>query len=142
MKKLSTIRRIIFHHSLSDFGNVKVVREWHLERGFSEIGYHFVITKSGKIQKGRSMIYRGAHAKGKNHDSIGICFIGDFYKYDVKPRQLASAIKLVYLLQSMSSSIYIDYHVNSLKKICPGPIFNRTNFKNRILKICPLLETR
>lgn len=140
MKRLVTIRRITFHHSLSYFGDADLINNWHIARGFKEIGYHFVIKKSGEIQKGRSMKYQGAHASGKNYDSIGVCFIGDFNKYDIKRLQLNSAIRLVYYLQSISKSIYIDFHCDNKKKVCPGKKFNREYFVKRITKVCPLIE--
>lgn len=53
-----------------------MIREWHLERGFSDIGYHFVIWRDGYIEEGRPISRIGAHAKGHNSDSIGICLVG------------------------------------------------------------------
>ena len=140
MKLLKIIRRVVFHHSLSDFGDVELIDSWHRQKGYSMIGYHFVITKMADIQKGRSMKYQGAHAKGKNHNSIGVCFIGDFNKYNIKQIQIAAAGKLLFQLQSLSPSIYIDFHINSLKKVCPGICFDRANFIRRMLKVCHLLE--
>ena len=47
-----------------------------MKRGFRKIGYHFVIRRSGILETGRSINETGAHAKGYNHNSIGICLIG------------------------------------------------------------------
>ena len=75
---------IILHHSASSWAgvDVEVIREWHLNRGFADVGYHFVITKEGVIQEGRSLQHKGAHCKAqsKNHTSIGICLVGDSTK--------------------------------------------------------------
>jgi len=54
------------------------INEWHKERGFKKIGYHFVIRRTGVIEEGRPLTEEGAHcrAMGGNVNSIGICLIG------------------------------------------------------------------
>lgn len=49
---------------------------WHKRRGFRKIGYHFVIGIYGNIEIGRPLGEVGAHVKGHNKESIGICYIG------------------------------------------------------------------
>ena len=46
------------------------------KRGTRDIGYHFVIQRNGEVDEGRPIEQTGAHVKGHNHDSIGICYIG------------------------------------------------------------------
>lgn len=70
------VSKHIIHCSDSSFGNVEIINRWHKERGFNEIGYHFVILPDGTIEQGRTLEKIGAHAKGHNHDSIGTCLIG------------------------------------------------------------------
>lgn len=53
------------------------IRRWHLERGWSDIGYHFVIRYDGTVELGRNVLYQGAHVAGLNHASIGICCSGN-----------------------------------------------------------------
>ena len=55
---------------------VDEIRRWHLARGWRDIGYHFVITRDAAIQHGRDRDEIGAHAIGRNHESIGICLVG------------------------------------------------------------------
>lgn len=73
------IDTIIVHCSASpdnlDVG-VKEIREWHIKRGWSDIGYHYVIRRSGKIETGRDEKRVGAHCEGANKTSIGICVVG------------------------------------------------------------------
>ena len=92
---------IVVHHSASMHGNADAVREWHLARGFDDIGYHFVITREGAIEKGRSLDYQGAHtrAKGKNRSGIGICIIGDSTKEPFSQNQLFALFNLVNALR-------------------------------------------
>jgi N-acetylmuramoyl-L-alanine amidase len=54
------------------------IEEWHKQRGFNKIGYHFVIRRTGAIEIGRSLTEEGAHcrASGGNVNSVGICLIG------------------------------------------------------------------
>lgn len=56
--------------------DVTDIRKWHKDKGWHDIGYHFVVTKQGEIQKGRPEYINGAHARGYNRESIGICWVG------------------------------------------------------------------
>lgn len=73
------INKIIIHCSFTpktmDIG-VEEIRKWHLERGWSDIGYHYVIRRDGTVETGRPVEKPGAHCKGHNQDSIGICLAG------------------------------------------------------------------
>ena len=93
MKKIDNI---IIHNSDSGWGTANVIRGWHKERGWTDIGYHFVILNGrpmsgtyfpfldGSVETGRpldgdgfiSAKEVGAHALGYNDKSIGICLIG------------------------------------------------------------------
>jgi N-acetylmuramoyl-L-alanine amidase len=72
------IDKHIIHCSDSIFGNAEAINSWHKERGFNEIGYHFVIRRDGQIEMGRMPSIKGAHCKagGNNTGSIGTCLIG------------------------------------------------------------------
>lgn len=73
------LNRIIIHCAYTtprmDVGAAEI-RLWHLERGWSDIGYHYVIRRDGTVEAGRPVSEVGAHAKGYNVDSIGICLVG------------------------------------------------------------------
>ena len=73
------ISKIIIHCSATppdmDIGRSEIDR-WHKQRGWSGIGYHFVIRRDGGIETGRPVSRMGAHTKGHNRDSIGVCWIG------------------------------------------------------------------
>jgi len=74
------IDKIIIHCSATREGEnytVDTIRSWHVDgRGWSDIGYHFYIDLYGKIHKGRDIAKIGAHVKGHNRNSIGICYCG------------------------------------------------------------------
>lgn len=52
------------------------IRSWHLRRGWSDIGYHYVIRRDGALEPGRPVDRAGAHVKGHNARSIGVCLVG------------------------------------------------------------------
>ncbi|MDR0939355.1 MAG: N-acetylmuramoyl-L-alanine amidase [Mediterranea sp.] len=73
------IRLLVVHCSATrpdaDFG-VDKLRATHLGRGFSDIGYHFYVTRDGRLHRCRPMGAVGAHARGYNLHSLGICYEG------------------------------------------------------------------
>ena len=74
------INYIIIHCSATKAGrdfHAKDIDKWHRERGFDEIGYNAVVDLDGTVEPGRSESKPGAHCKGHNSDSIGICYIGE-----------------------------------------------------------------
>lgn len=77
---MRNISKIIVHCSDSDYphhDNIEIIRKWHVEeRKWKDIGYHYVITKNGIIFCGRRLETAGAHCRGHNWDSIGICLTG------------------------------------------------------------------
>ena len=101
---MNKIENIIVHCSDSSWGSAKVIDEWHKARGWSGIGYHFVIgngkitTKNtydalnGSIEVGRILPKSGAHALGYNSKSVGICLIG---KEEFTMKQFESLISLI-----------------------------------------------
>lgn len=97
------------------------IREWHKERGFKDIGYHFVIRRSGKIEEGRHIEKQGAHcaAMGGNHHSIGICLVGTKM---FTPEQMDSLFSLYLKFRDRIS--YRDWFGHSefdeAKPNCPG----------------------
>lgn len=70
---------IVLHCSATrraqDIGRQQL-EEWHLARGFSSIGYHFVIRRNGDLEAGRPLEEIGAHVEGFNSRSVGVCMVG------------------------------------------------------------------
>jgi N-acetylmuramoyl-L-alanine amidase len=71
-----------------------VIRKWHTDppRSWDDIGYHYVIRRSGEIECGRMESVVGAHAKGMNIASLGVCWVG---KDKPSDEQYAALVKLV-----------------------------------------------
>ena len=76
---MRNIDSIIVHCSATKAGQDFTAADidcWHRERGFNGIGYHYVVRLDGKLEKGRDVSLAGAHCKGWNERSVGICYIG------------------------------------------------------------------
>jgi len=73
------IDEIIVHCSATPRGRkvtAKDIDRWHRERGFRCIGYHYVIGIDGEVERGRAESEIGAHCRGHNARSIGVCYVG------------------------------------------------------------------
>lgn len=70
---------IVIHCSATHKGmdiGAKEIGRWHADRGWSGIGYHSVIRRNGDIEEGRDYHEVGAHVKGYNSESVGVCLVG------------------------------------------------------------------
>lgn len=78
---------IVIHCSATPAGRDVTAAEidtWHKQRGFNKIGYHYVIRLDGSIEAGREVDEVGAHAKGFNTVSVGICLVGGVDANNIK----------------------------------------------------------
>lgn len=76
---MRTINKIIVHCTDTPEGRevtVKDITQWHKEKGYNTIGYHYVVYLDGSVHTGRPVGKIGAHCKGHNAKSIGICYVG------------------------------------------------------------------
>jgi N-acetyl-anhydromuramyl-L-alanine amidase AmpD len=73
------IQKLVVHCAATmpsmDIG-AKEIRQWHLDKGWKDIGYHYVIRRDGSNEKGRPDEIAGAHVAGHNKNTIGICLVG------------------------------------------------------------------
>lgn len=73
------IKLLVVHcsdHDDSQKVTARDIHEMHLKFGWNGIGYHKIINRSGKVENGRPEYWIGAHVKGKNNISLGVCLIG------------------------------------------------------------------
>ena len=127
---MRTINKIIIHCSATPVGrevSVSTIRKWHLQRGFNDIGYHYVIHLDGKISVGRPIEKVGAHCAYENRGSIGICYVGGMTKDMKKPKdtrtqaQKDSLIKLMHeLIYKHNKDMTIHGHNEYANKACPS----------------------
>lgn len=136
MRRIDT-RCVVYHHSLSDDVPAETVRRWHIERGFEDIGYHYLIHQDGTVEPGREVHLVGAHAPGRNSCSIGVCLLGDFRRSDPTPEQFASAARLHHALcRHYLSALDVDFH-RAKDNPCPGPRLDRARFRQAVEAAIP-----
>jgi hypothetical protein len=129
------INTLIVHCSASPFGNAELIRGWHVQRGFKDVGYHYIILngypdgehwsklrpvlqQDGVIETGRPLDRIGAHSKGHNRDSVGVCLVGD---RAFTGRQL-EALRRIYLdLLDINPALQVLGHCEvEAGKTCPN----------------------
>ncbi|OUW18598.1 MAG: hypothetical protein CBD18_02360 [Opitutales bacterium TMED158] len=134
MKTRSQTNKVILHCSATPEGRditAADIKKWHLDRGWADIGYHFVVRLDGTIERGRHLHLQGAHTKGHNHDSIGICYIGGVEETDapqpawvakdtMTPEQETSVHYLMTAIRVLYGPIPMEGHNEHSKKACPS----------------------
>jgi len=131
LDRMTPIDRITVHHTATRLSSnysraaAEEIRKFQLqhqdEKGWADIGYHFIIDPAGRIWEGRSLQYQGAHAgtPDLNVGNIGIALIGDFEVEQPTPSQKKA---LCDLLTSLCARYHVDKsHVYTHKEIRPGP---------------------
>ena len=118
-RKYEDITAIVLHHS-AGYGTIEDVDRIHRMRGYTCIGYHYYITRDGKMHNGRPIEYIGAHAKGHNKNTIGICLEGDFREDKPTAEQLEILERLIKVLFEEIPTIKIIYnHKDLCNTLCP-----------------------
>jgi N-acetylmuramoyl-L-alanine amidase len=128
-KSKRTIREIIVHCAATPEGKaftVDDIRRWHLQQGWTDIGYHYVIGLHGELWEGRPVDKAGAHCTNHNRFSIGVCYVGGVAK-DGKTakdtRTLQQKAKLLMLLEELRKlypNAKIYGHRDFARKDCPS----------------------
>ena len=127
--------KIVIHHRAGD-GDVQSIHAQHKNQGFSGIGYHFYVRKSGQVYKGRPIASVGAHAIGANYDSIGVCFEGNFDVEDtMPPQQLKAGKELVSYLKTLYPRAEIISHRDVQSTACPGRYFPFENIREGVKEL-------
>lgn len=107
---------------------MKEIDRWHKDKGWRAIGYHAIVARDGTVVQGRPYSQQGAHAKGHNKTTIGICLIGGFGS-DADDRavdhftavQLASLYALIKdLREQYGIKDNVVGHNKISNKACPG----------------------
>jgi len=104
------------------------IRKWHKERGFNDIGYHWIIDRDGQVASGRPEGQAGAHTAGRNTGTIGICLIGGFGSNATDPFSANYTSEQDDALRSLIEAIQerhptatkVSGHNDYAPKACPG----------------------
>ena len=129
-----SITKIIVHCSATPKGEdytTDDIKKWHLQNGFSDIGYHYVVYRDGSVHKGRDEKISGAHTTGQNTCSIGVCYIGgcpartdkDWQRKGEDTRTDAQKSALLELLKELKAKYpqaVIYGHRDFAAKSCPS----------------------
>ncbi|KGN97703.1 hypothetical protein HQ36_05355 [Porphyromonas gingivicanis] len=125
---MRAIEKIIVHCSATppeqDIG-VAEIRSWHQERGWCDVGYHYVVRRDGSIEVGRAEELVGAHCRGYNRTSIGICYVGGVNSEgqpedNRTPPQRVALRKLVESLMERYPRATLHGHRDFAPKACPS----------------------
>lgn len=117
------------------------IREWHRDRGFTDIGYHYVIRRDGTQEDGRPVEQAGAHVQGHNANTIGICLVGGrdseghhtdhlseyekqevLWEFNYTKEQMTTLLALVDHLRGVHGNVEVLGHRDypGVTKRCPG----------------------
>lgn len=144
-KSKRRIDEIIVHCTATPeykYYNVNDIRRWHTTpvskggRGWSDIGYHYVIYLDGTIAEGRDVNIAGAHCTGHNSHSIGVCYVGGLDAKTLKAKdtrtelQKNSLLNLLSDLRRIYGKVSIRGHRDFANKDCPS--FDATSEYRRL----------
>jgi N-acetylmuramoyl-L-alanine amidase len=125
---MRSLREIIVHCSATPEGrevSVATIRDWHKQRGWRDIGYHFVVYLDGTAHKGRPVEQIGAHVAGRNTGTIGICYVGGVDK-NMRPKDTRTPAQKV-ALEGLLKELVAKYGITKISghrdyspKACPS----------------------
>lgn len=123
------VEHIVVHCSATkasmDIGATEIDR-WHREQGWWRIGYHLVIKRDGTLEAGRPLHNMGAHAKGHNESSWGICMVGGLDEEgnpenNFTQAQFETLRQVIYFLKTLAKRATVLGHrdLPHVNKDCP-----------------------
>lgn len=129
MASRKATKEIILHCTASREGadySVQSIDRLHRTKGWSMIGYHYVIYRDGSVHRGRPEQYCGAHTVDHNSISIGVCYVGGVARDGKTPKdtrteaQKEALIELVHWLQQRYPHTTVHGHREFANKACPS----------------------
>lgn len=126
---MRVLKRIILHCTATPEGkhfDVDTIRRWHVkDRGWRDIGYHYVIYLDGSVHQGRPLEQVGAHTSGHNKDSIGIVYVGGCdakmkAKDTLNEAQEVAMVNLIKALREEHGALSLHGHNEFAAKACPS----------------------
>jgi hypothetical protein len=139
VEPMGSVHRLTIHHSAMYFRDTRpttcatqlqqIQRDHMQNRGYGDIGYHYLIDPSGRIWQGRDLRFQGAHASGTNNvGNVGVCLLGNFVRgkggHEPTNAQVQSMRQLVgSLMQRFRfGANAIHCHSDFKATDCPGPL--------------------
>jgi len=106
---------------------VSEIARWHKQRGWGSIGYHYIIDRDGEVAVGRPETIEGAHVRGHNKGSIGICLVGghgssenDAFEKNFTSQQAKAMRELISDISQRAEGVSVRGHNEVAAKACPG----------------------
>lgn len=119
------------------------IREWHLAKGWADIGYAAVIRRNGLVEFGRHFDDIGAHVAGHNSTTVGVCLVGGLYPSGLEAEDdfdglftEAQARALVHMLVALRDAYPIAKIVGH-RDLSPDKNMNGKIEKAEWMKSCP-----
>ena len=124
---LTTVyKTLVIHHSViyedNDIDTVREIQRTHRRnRGWADVGYHFLIGKNGTIFEGRELDVRGTHVGGHNTGSVGVCLLGNFMEETPTDPQIRATYQMVvWLTDHLALTHLAGHHHFNADTVCPG----------------------
>ena len=131
--KMNGINRITLHHegwhtveftdTNTTMARLQHIQKFHMkERGWGDVGYHYIVDRAGRVWEARPLKYQGAHVSDQNEHNVGIMLLGNFEKQSPSNIQLASSQLLIgNIMSSYNVPVHRVYTHQELKPTqCPG----------------------
>ena len=134
-------KRAILHHAEASKCTAEDIHHWHKQNGWSGAGYHFLVRKDGSIYRLRPEWAVGAHAKGSNSDSIGICFEGSYMTETMPQAQINAGRELLSWLKGKYGFSKVQAHRDVCQTNCPGTNFPFTEIAGVAASNTPVNST-
>lgn len=119
----SATQYIVLHHAAASVSSPEDIHRWHLDRGWAGAGYHYLVRKDGTVYSLRPENTVGAHCKGYNTVSVGVCCEGNFEVEQMGEKQRLALIDLVCYLKEKYPSASIVEHKELAATACAGRNF-------------------
>lgn len=132
MNRMLPVRRITLHHdgltpvALRSRGDIAAridqIRLSHTNRGWGDIGYHYVVDPAGNVWEGRPLAWQGAHVGGQNEGNVGVLVMGNFEEQRPTGAQIEAVDRFVsaLMLQHRVPVGRLHTHKELAKTDCPG----------------------
>lgn len=135
---------IVIHCSATKAGtdfDAAWIRVEHLKRGFYDVGYHYVIRLNGTIEKGRNIEAVGAHVKGFNEHSVGICYIGGLNS-EGKPEDTRTTAQILSLRACVDMLLirFGDVPIVGHRDLSPDVNHDGQVTPDEFMKACPCFD--
>lgn len=114
---------VTFTSATAAYDRIENIRQIHTrDRGWADIGYHYIIDRAGRVIEGRPIQFQGAHVSENNPHNLGILVLGNFEKQrpsNAQVQSLGNFTKLMMRTHGVSAAA-VRTHQEIKPTQCPG----------------------